>query len=834
METEDTGFGDLLEQAEQLTAAMDTTGELPRVERNLKQLMDVSQQLWHRTAQSAGAVGRESTDIKASVLLGSKGYSLPKISSKLESLSTSKSMEPLEPLPETDVEGFLRNEQENTIMSIIEETQNSAFAQADRQYWDSLLSDWERQKQKILSSFVGNIIQDAAGVTVGQQETNMNLINNLRRRSVMDHTEIAYAKEVYIYNEGIINGGTKPNIAEKFARVGQTLDDKNAMELWSMVNHMTNVPVCFGQDTLAMRTSPALQKAFVNQARSYLESVYIKYMKVTVYGNLEKAVLGGIPGTFHLVSSFLNIKSPSGVGGGQDGKVNGHPVWAMIYYCLRCGDLSAAMQVANAAGPSLDEFRPYLSEYVRDGERKLSARNETLIRVLYRRSVFGSTDPFKKAVFCIVGSCDIKEDHSEVADKIDDYLWLKLCQVTVDQPTESIPSDTLSHSQFQIKLLEDYGENHFRAYQQPLLYFQVLFLTTQFEAAIEFLSRIDEHRCHAVHVALVLFEAKMLNLPHSIHSPLIFKDPADLPPLRRLNFVRLVTLYTRKFEATDPREALQYFYFLRNLTGDKSENLLMSCISELVLETREFDMLLGILEADGCRRPGLIDKFGGDTQKMIEVVAADSENRGMLEDAVKLYDLAKCHEKVLDLLVKMLGNVASQASVKQSRRDRLYKMAVSVAERYKNVGNDASRLTTATFYLLLDVMTFFDLYHANKHQDALDVLRKLKLVPFQTEELEQYVASFREFADEIRRCLPDILLAAMSCLHALYASAKNTNIKVPIAGRYSVLEGDGGKDKYMKMLKKQAETFITFGGMVPYRMPGDTVARLVQKEILMI
>lgn len=40
-------------------------------------------------------------------------------------------------------------------------------------------------------------------------------------------------------------------------------------------------------------------------------------------------------------------------------------------------------------------------------------------------------------------------------------------------------------------------------------------------------------------------------------------EAGDPPGVRRLNFVRLLMLYTRKFESTDPREALQYFYFLR-------------------------------------------------------------------------------------------------------------------------------------------------------------------------------------------------------------------------------------------------------------------------------
>jgi len=43
----------------------------------------------------------------------------------------------------------------------------------------------------------------------------------------------------------------------------------------------------------------------------------------------------------------------------------------------------------------------------------------------------------------------------------------------------------------------------------------------------------------------------------------VSKDTVDPAPLRRLNFVRLVLMYTRKFEVSDPREALQYFYFLR-------------------------------------------------------------------------------------------------------------------------------------------------------------------------------------------------------------------------------------------------------------------------------
>ena len=85
----------------------------------------------------------------------------------------------------------------------------------------------------------------------------------------------------------------------------------------------------------------------------------------------------------------------------------------------------------------------------------------------------------------------------------------------------------------------------------------------------------------------------------------------------------------------------------------------MSCVGELVLESREFDLLLGQLMPDGSRTPGLVDKFGDlvDTGKIIEFVAADSEDKGLLEDAVQLYDLAKKHARVVELLNKLLSQV---------------------------------------------------------------------------------------------------------------------------------------------------------------------------------
>ena len=76
------------------------------------------------------------------------------------------------------------------------------------------------------------------------------------------------------------------------------------------------------------------------------------------------------------------------------------------------------------------------------------------------------------------------------------------------------------------------------------------------------------------------------------------------------------------------------------------------------MDTREFDLLLGRIDAnDGVRRPGVIDKFYGDIQNILTSVAKDAEERGQLEDAVKLFDLAGDYEKVLGIFNKLLSQV---------------------------------------------------------------------------------------------------------------------------------------------------------------------------------
>ena len=79
------------------------------------------------------------------------------------------------------------------------------------------------------------------------------------------------------------------------------------------------------------------------------------------------------------------------------------------------------------------------------------------------------------------------------------------------------------------------------------------------------------------------------------------------------------------------------------------------------------------------------------------------------------------HSKVLELLNQQLSHIASAPCPPHSNRERLQTLAVSIAERYKALGHTANRQLSQTFFLLLDIMQFFDHYHGKRLDVALDV-----------------------------------------------------------------------------------------------------------------
>lgn len=390
-----------------------------------------------------------------------------------------------------------------------------------------------------------------------------------------------------------------------------------------------------------------------------------------------------------------------------------------------------------------------------------------------------------------------------------------------------VKDNCIKYKDLQRIILEEYGETHYNALNQPHLYFQMLALTGQFEAAFEFLSRTEKYKVHGFHMAVALNELYMLGGPNDVSSPLLSIDPMDEKPSCRLNLARFVMLYVKKFELTCPNEALQYFYFLRNYTDYEGENLFKICVSYLAVETKQYESILGIVQRNGIRTKGLIDQFTDVTAESVAQLIGDNLlKKGLFEEAIELFDIANNQEEVLKLICSILSRTVHLQNEADSLRSKIQDKANHYAERYLREGYKTTSHIVNSFLKLKDLLVFFDQYHIKNYSQALRTLDDIELVPLRPDDVDDRVKNFKNLHQDVCKVVPDVLLAAMNMLFAQYQKIKANNEYVP---RFR----DETSSTQLKYLREQAKCLTNFTGMLPYRMPGDTNSRLVQMEILM-
>lgn len=84
--------------------------------------------------------------------------------------------------------------------------------------------------------------------------------------------------------------------------------------------------------------------------------------------------------------------------------------------------------------------------------------------------------------------------------------------------------------------------------------------------------------------------------------------------------------------------------------------------------------------------------------------------------------------------------------------------------------------------------------------------------------------SIHRTGGEVCKILPDLLLSTMEIIYKKYTTLKSKDIS---------RSNEINADEKLKFLREQAKAITVMAATVPYRMPGDTNARLIQTEILM-
>ncbi len=106
------------------------------------------------------------------------------------------------------------------------------------------------------------------------------------------------------------------------------------------------------------------------------------------------------------------------------------------------------------------------------------------------------------------------------------------------------------------------------------------------------------------------------------------------------------------------------------------------------------------------------------------------------------------------ILIGTLG--PCQFNQKKIKINFIHLKVLAIAQRYKSdvsdpnvVGGLVLKSTSTTFYLLVDLMSFFDVYHTENWDLAYDTLNRLNTLPSTTDNIDAKIKQFIAFTEEV-------------------------------------------------------------------------------------
>jgi nuclear pore complex protein Nup93 len=296
----------------------------------------------------------------------------------------------------------------------------------------------------------------------------------------------------------------------------------------------------------------------------------------------------------------------------------------------------------------------------------------------------------------------------------------------------------------------------------------------EFERALAYMISFDAYVVDAIHFAVALAYYGLLRVSDSPHfgdsgsggsaaeflfpKNISFGSSGEVREVCFFQFARMVHLYSRQFNKSDPVDSLNYLALIglygKPITDSKGPSThqalslsaqhqlqkgkeysraLYTFVRELLLESGISPLLLGQIRADSLREMGLIEKLGplmhlANTEAFLNHIilpaAQDSDRYGVilllrknlklnrrsrLEDAITLYDYAQKYDIVVGILCRQLAEVlASHRNSADVRLDPLFKTMGSSTSSTRP-SDDAASMTEMdkAIYQANELMTVY-------------------------------------------------------------------------------------------------------------------------------
>jgi nuclear pore complex protein Nup93 len=429
-------------------------------------------------------------------------------------------------------------------------------------------------------------------------------------------------------------------------------------------------------------TSLSMKKRILRGGVKCLEKLAFEKMEDAVARNPRDANVGGIPNVINKVKGYVRLQAGKKNLGNDNSNLQmleDDYVWALIYFLLRTGHVAEALEYVEqnqVAFRAIDRnFQGYIRAYSQSDDRRLDDVLQSRINSEYNQRVRiapeNSIDPYRMACYKIIGRCDLRQRFLEgIEQGFEDWAWVQLVLAREMNRVDAMASEIFGLAEAQ-ETMKEIGNRYFtRGTAEGNSFGVYVFLQLaygMFEDCVSYLYTYNY--VDGVHLAIALDFYGLLRVadPNAGSENLLSLTTRSQS---QISFGTMLGLYTRDFRAAAVSAAVDYLTLIclnKDLPGQGGKNQMMLCheaLRELVLESREFALLLGDMRNDGQRIRGVIEERmrligldeSGDFMRTITLQAASiADDNGRVTDAVLLYHLAGEYDSVITTINRALS-----------------------------------------------------------------------------------------------------------------------------------------------------------------------------------
>ncbi|EAY00538.1 hypothetical protein TVAG_286750 [Trichomonas vaginalis G3] len=522
--------------------------------------------------------------------------------------------------------------------------------------------------------------------------------------------------------------------------------------------------------------------SFLQESHSQLEQGVIKFLETQKKRVITQEVNRFLPvanrgGEFDFlptVVSYINMHH-SHLG------ESGLP-WAIIYYLLRCGDISRAAEYST---DNSREFSIYVVNFLRSMNNGISFEDNDRVEN-YLSSELSNIDanPFKIVSLSVMlhrnpGHRDIirefknndsESNSSEVIRSLEDWVWLRL------HMKDSSINDLKSE-------LED-NETESTVIQNPFLSGQKLIMSGEFEKACQWFLSQEDNIDENIHIALAL------HLSGFVPSKSISQS--------------LITYAT---EVEDLSKAVGYLSFLQDF-DDKVKSLSIF----IVEDERGLEILSQGTESHDN---SIISEWltPPEIYSVLNLAGEEAEMRDEHCKAYKIFKMISRWDKVISNANIELRQCV-EGFVDDISLDETNLLFLEIIQK-----DDKTDLTDfesfKTMYYL--AISSIELRHCH-YSEACSAIDKSGLFPSTLEQVDSFNESIRNRPEIVRRVFPTALENAM---HAYSENFRSKSIT-----------GSSSDSDNMKILKKKSSALFELATVSNLNISRETMRRILDYTII--